>query len=82
LDDFFCSSRLKIDFLYASVKARTNFLLGALLAFFVWDLGLFDVFLPTHGQKLVPGIEPLTVQSLDIIHKDSPRYPISSKFQL
>jgi len=28
------------------------------------DFGLFDIFLPTGGQMLAPGIEPLTVQSL------------------
>jgi len=32
------------DIFYASVKAMTSFLLGALQAFFVGDLGLFDVF--------------------------------------
>jgi len=39
------------------VKARTPFLSGALKAFFGWDLGLFDEFLLTHGQKLVNRIE-------------------------
>jgi len=45
-----------------------TFLLGALQAIvpFSWDLKLFDVcFLPTRGKRLVPGIEPLTVNPLD-----------------
>jgi len=31
---------------------------------YLWHLGLFIGFLPTWGQRSVPSIEPLTVQSL------------------
>jgi len=48
-------------------EAQDTFLLGELLTFFGWDLGLFNDFLPTRCQRLEPEIEPMTVQSLDLI---------------
>jgi len=52
---------------YASVKARTLFLLSALQAFLWLVFGTFCCFLPTWDQMSVPGIEPKTVRLLDRI---------------
>jgi len=39
--------------------------IGCTTGFFCRDCVLFDGFLPTLGKRLVPGFEPLTVQSLN-----------------